>query len=141
MIYNEFIKLIEIFNNNFNEKYIMDLQIKVSDMISTELITYYNSKTDQLIDIYNNILGKLYKEKIKKTKKWDLKCQAFWGFHFYTSFYFYSWEFNFTSDFGVVEIPNYLEMSINKIFSNFKSKYEKYLNNFISISDFLFSNL
>ena len=73
MIYNEFIKLIEIFNNNFNEKYIMDLQIKVSDMISTELITYYNSKTDQLIDIYN-ILGKLYKEKIKKTKKWDLKC-------------------------------------------------------------------
>ena len=53
--------------------------IKVGEMISQELITYHNSSTKEIIDIYNNILGKLYKEKIKNIKTWDCRCQSFFG--------------------------------------------------------------
>ena len=120
LIYDEFIKLFDSFKNNFDEKYIINIQIKVNDMISNEIIVYHNSKTQELMDLYNGILGKLSKGKIKNTKKWDLACYAVFGWIFTDEFKYSSWEFNFNDNFDVSEIPNYLKTSTAKIFSNFK---------------------
>ena len=45
LIYSEFFKLLEIFKNNFDEKYIFNIIIKISDMISQDLIAYHSNKT------------------------------------------------------------------------------------------------
>ena len=139
LIYKEFIKLIEIFNNNFDANVFFNLQNKIGNMIE-DLNTYHNSKVQELMDYYNNILGKLHAQKIINTRAWDLRCESFLGLIWRKKIYS-SWEFKFSDDFDIKDIPNYLKRYTNQTFFRFKSRYEKYLDNFVSISNLLYSNL
>ena len=140
-IYNEIIKLIEEFDSYFNEIYFANIKIKTSDLISS-ILSYQNSKTQEFINIYNILLGKLTKNKFKNSNKYDFYCSGgFLGLES-SKVKFYSWGVDYMkTNLKNIEVENYIKTNYEKIILNFEYNYEKYLNYYISKSNLLYSNL
>ena len=141
-ISNEINKLIEYFNNYFNEIYETNLRINITSFITDIIIPYQDKKTKEFSNTYDRLLGKLTKYKFKDSYDWDFYCDGLISFFDSYRFKFFYFGVNLMkTSLNSIGIENYLETTCKNIILNYTKKYSEYLYDYTTKSNNLYSNL
>ena len=144
-INNEILKIIDNINNFYHELNLdTDIKIKALNLTPEILQPYHNKKIKELDKFFDRLYDRSTDWHIKSDSKRDF-CYSYW---LYMTF---GWknEYLYTkhnSNFKKVlkdlkKTDNYLLNETNKIFNNFTSKIDKYLNKYVEYCQNLYSHL
>jgi len=138
---NEILKLIEYYDNYFDELFFGNIIAKATELVDEILFPYGEKRLNEFNNYYDQILGRTSKGNYEKhNNDYDFYC--YWGVGFFVYEYKDSATENIhylINDLSITE--KYLKNNCQTILSNITNKYQYYINDYISRNNILYSNL
>ena len=142
-INNEILRLIYNINNYYNElKLDGDIKIKAINLAQEILKPYHNKKIDDLDKYYDRLYDRTTNYHIREDEK-DFVYSYWRFFKGWKNIYIYTKHYKNIDKVlkDLKKTDNYLSTETKAIYNNFISKFDKYLNNYISYCQNLYTHL
>ena len=138
---NEIFKLIEYFDNYFDELFIGNIIIKATKLVEEIIFPYEEKRLNEFNKYYDQILGRTSKGNYE-THNNDYDFYCYWGI----GFFIYEYKDSAKQNIGYLindlsKTENYLKNNCQEILSSITNRYQYYINDYISKNNILYSNL